>query len=77
VLFSPKWLTQRDMDCLIKIVVIQPGITIASVHSLRSLGQAYGRISRCSKAAPINLPSMRGVISQGKYEHFEGTISKS
>ena len=55
------------MDCLIKIVVIQPGITIASVHSLRSLGQAYGRISLRSKAAPINLPSMRGVSRRKRF----------
>jgi hypothetical protein len=50
------------MDCFIKTELNQPNITIASVHSLRSLGQAYGRISLRSKAAPINLPSMRGVI---------------
>ena len=61
VLFLPKWLTQRDMECFIKTVPILNNITIASVHSLRSLGQAYGRISLRSKAAPINLPSMRGV----------------
>jgi hypothetical protein len=56
VLFLPKWLTQRDMDCCIKIVINSGYLTIASVHSLRSLGQAYGRISLRSKAASINLP---------------------
>ena len=50
------------MDCCIKTALIFSNITNASVHSLRSLGQVYGRISRCSKAAPINSPSMRGVI---------------
>jgi hypothetical protein len=61
VLFLPKWLTQGGMDCCIKIVINLSYLTIASVHSLRSLGQLYGRISLRSKAAPINLPSMRGV----------------
>ena len=65
VLFLPKWLTQGGMDCFIKTDLNQPNITIASVHSLRSLGQAYGRISLRSRAAPINLPSMRGVMCQG------------
>ncbi|WP_412970785.1 hypothetical protein [Glaciecola sp. MF2-115] len=50
------------MDCFIKTELNQPDITNASVHSLWSLGQAYGRISLRSRAAPINLPSMRGVI---------------
>jgi hypothetical protein len=49
------------MDCFIKTELNQPNITNASVHSLRSLGQLYGRISLRSRAAPINLPSMRGV----------------
>jgi hypothetical protein len=49
------------MDCFIKTDLNQPNITNASVHSLRSLGQLYGRISLRSRAAPINLPSMRGV----------------
>ncbi len=49
------------MDCCIKIAPTFSNITIASAHSLRSLGQAYGRISLRSKAAPINLPSIRGV----------------
>ena len=51
------------MDCFIKTAITLSNITIASVHSLRSLGQLYGRISLRSKAAPINLPSMRGVMS--------------
>jgi hypothetical protein len=61
-IFLPKWLTQRNMECLVKIVINSGYLTIASVHSLRSLGQLYGRIALRSKAAPINLPSMRGVI---------------
>ncbi len=51
------------MDCLVKTVINSSYITNASVHSLRSLGQLYGRISLRSRAAPINLPSMRGVMS--------------
>jgi heme/copper-type cytochrome/quinol oxidase subunit 4 len=50
------------MDCFIKTELNQPNITNALVHSLRSLGQLYGRISLRSRAAPINLPSMRGVM---------------
>ena len=61
-IFLPKWITQGDIDCCIKIAPTFSIITIASVHSLRSLGQIYGRISLRSRAAPINLPSMRGVI---------------
>ncbi|MFT5543471.1 MAG: putative membrane protein [Glaciecola sp.] len=57
------------MDCLVKIAVIQPDITNASVHSLRSLGQLYGRISLRSKAAPIKFPVMWGVI-----QHKEDTV---
>ncbi len=38
-------------------------LTNALAHSIRSLEQVYGRISRCPKAAPINLPDMRGVIT--------------
>ena len=51
------------MDCFIKTAPTFSNITNASVHSLRSLGQLYGRISLRSRAAPINLPSMRGVSS--------------
>jgi hypothetical protein len=58
----PKWLTQGSIKCLIKTKLNQPVLTNASVHSLRSLGQLYGRISLHSKAAPANLPSMRGVM---------------
>ncbi len=61
----PKWLTQGSMECLVKTELNLPDLTNASVHSLRSLGQLYGRISRCSKAAAINLPSMRGVMCKG------------
>gem|GEM_PF-6200829 len=41
-------------------------LTIASVHSLQSLEQAYGRISLRSKAAPIKFPVMWGVSEQCK-----------
>ena len=54
------------MDCCIKTALTFSNITIASAHSLRSLGQLYGRISLRSKAAPINLPSMRGVMFNSK-----------
>jgi len=49
------------MGCLVKIELNQPDLTNVSVNSLLSLGQLYGCISRCSKAALIKLPPMRGV----------------
>jgi hypothetical protein len=49
------------MECLVKTAKTLGNLTNASTHSRWSLGQLYGRISRCSKAAPINLPVMRGV----------------
>jgi len=54
------------MECCINTKLNQPDLTNALAHSLRSLGQAYGRISLRSKAAPINLPSMRVVMCTKK-----------
>jgi hypothetical protein len=59
---QPRWLTKGGINCLIKSVITLGNITITSTHSLRSQGKLHGRISRCSKAASINLPSMRGVM---------------
>jgi hypothetical protein len=72
----PKWLTQGGMDCFIKTELNQPNITNTSTHSLRSLGKFYGRISLRSKAVPINLPSMRGVMNKEnglKLRYWAGT----
>ena len=62
------------MDCCIKIVKNSGYLTIASVHSLRSLGQLYGRISLRSKAAPINLPSVRGVSMRRIRRHAGSSL---
>jgi len=65
------------MECLIKTAINSGNITNASTRSRWSLGQLYGRISLRSKAAPINLPVMRGVMCRiGKEDSLQFVIGK-